>query len=105
VKCFHREMATRTGEKVRASREAAGFLHSPRVCSSLDFAGVRKDKIEALLYELRTNMIGSWKGTNLDKSIQEIIEKTWVVDNTAAVSSLENKVHTCSKGSLECRSV
>lgn len=84
-------MATRTGEKVRASRKAASFLHSPSVCSSLDFAGVTKDKVETLLYELRTNGIGSWKGTNLDTSIQDIIDKYWATNDAAAVSSLENK--------------
>lgn len=76
VKCFHREMATRTGVKVRASREAAGFLHSPMVLlDPPSFAGVSSDTVRTFLETLKNSKVGSWNGSHIDTIIRQHIDE------------------------------
>lgn len=77
IRGFMREMAARTGEKVKASRDAATFLHSPRVLEkSEDFAGVRKEMVPDFLNFLEKERIGASLGGKLDSFICELIAKT-----------------------------
>jgi hypothetical protein len=90
IKCFNREMADRTGVKVRASREAAEYLHSALVLTDpQEFAGIAKDNVVQFLNSLQNNKIGAWKGANMDKSIQELMDKSVEIESRLAPGSLD----------------
>lgn len=90
IKCFHREMADRTGVKVRASREAASYLHSDFVLKDPQkFAGIADDSVVQFLNLLQINKIGAWKGANMDESIQELLDKSVERESPSAPGSLK----------------
>mmetsp|Transcript_17589 Transcript_17589/g.29836 ORF Transcript_17589/g.29836 Transcript_17589/m.29836 type:complete len:251 (+) Transcript_17589:529-1281(+) len=75
IKGFMREMAQRTGPKVRQSRDAAAFLHSPEVLhlDHSDFNGVPRDRVRDVLSELGHQKIGAWLGSELDNRIESVL--------------------------------
>lgn len=80
VRGFMREMCQRTEQIVRASREAATFLHCPDVLGggggrgTQDFAGVREGAVPAFLEGLRAEGIGASLGAGLDGAIRRKLE-------------------------------
>ena len=75
VRGFMREMVARTKEKVSASREAAGFLHSPAVLNhSEDFAGVQTESVPQFLDLLAKKNIGASLAEKLDTSVCALLK-------------------------------
>lgn len=73
---YHREMCQRSGPKVRQSRAAAQFLHSPQVLAEpSDFSGVQSEHVPKLLSELRSRGISAGDAGKLDNRIQETIRE------------------------------
>lgn len=75
---FEREMVLRTKTKVLASREAALFLHSPRVMTELregeqEFAGVKEEYAGKVLMALKEQLIGANLGGLIDEKVKEAI--------------------------------
>lgn len=95
VKSFWREMVQRTTKVVKASREAAMLLHSPKYLEGIqDFAGVKSDCIEDLLVELKSRGIGASKGSKLDQLVQMTIDKLGYgkeCNNGLNVTSFDNQ--------------
>lgn len=73
---FWREMTTRTSSRVLASRQAAAYLHSPRVLDDCnDFAGIAKDQVSALLKKLEQLNVGADNnGVELDERVRQVIQ-------------------------------
>lgn len=79
---FMREMIQRTSKKVNASREAASFLHSPEVLSHVDdFAGVKKHEAPNVIKTLKERKIGAHFGSELDGSIEAVIDELGVSED------------------------
>lgn len=77
---FEREMIHRTRNKVKASREAAIYLHSPQVLQTQhDFAGVPKEFVNMLLHELQMRNITAHLGGQLDMAIYRILHELCIV--------------------------
>eukprot|EP00563_Minutocellus_polymorphus_P006517 CAMPEP_0181033562 /NCGR_PEP_ID=MMETSP1070-20121207/7320_1 /TAXON_ID=265543 /ORGANISM="Minutocellus polymorphus, Strain NH13" /LENGTH=628 /DNA_ID=CAMNT_0023110991 /DNA_START=106 /DNA_END=1989 /DNA_ORIENTATION=+ len=76
IRGFMREMVARTKEKVRASREAAVFLHSPAVLDhSEDFAGVQNELVPQFLNTLAKKNICASLAEKLDSSIYAFLKE------------------------------
>ena len=80
VRSIWRETVQRTDKIVAASREAAGFWHSP-VCipgreqSPCQFAGVQENSVNKLLKVLSERHITASLSGDLDNSIRDVIQE------------------------------
>jgi len=94
---FMREMVTRTSVKVKASREAACFLHSKAALTSKEnFAGVKEDFRDEFTRILRARNINAMLGKFLDKKVSDLIIELNVNDTVTKSSksgsqSLQNR--------------
>mmetsp|Transcript_11857 Transcript_11857/g.29226 ORF Transcript_11857/g.29226 Transcript_11857/m.29226 type:complete len:84 (-) Transcript_11857:148-399(-) len=75
-------MITRSSPKVKASREAAAFFHSPSVLRDAGgIAGVSDIELPGLLHVLREKGIMASKGSNIDSHVKaalgEYRESKW----------------------------
>jgi salicylate hydroxylase len=81
VNGFMRDMVQRTEKKVRASREAAQFLHSDAVLSHKEsFAGVQTNSIELLLNTLHERNISANAGGLIDGQVAKVIQELGIHD-------------------------
>jgi hypothetical protein len=89
VRGIWREAVQRTAKVVEASRQAAGFWHSPDCLVETDtaksdqlchFAGVRDDSCALLLKILCQRNITADLAGNLDLSVREVIEELQIRD-------------------------
>ena len=71
---FEREMMTRAGAKVVASREAAHYFHSVQVLNEPQkIAGIKDEDVPAILQKARDFKIGAWCNDTIIPKFCEII--------------------------------
>lgn len=75
LNCYDREMTTQTSVKVRASREAADFLHSPAAIApgASRVAGVASGCLGELLGRLEAREIGAGLAEGLSGAVRGVI--------------------------------
>jgi hypothetical protein len=89
---FMREMVNRTSVRVKASREAACFLHSKAVLTTKEsFAGVGKDFRDEFIRILRDRNINAMLGKFLDRKVSDVITELKVNDNTSKSTEADHR--------------
>jgi hypothetical protein len=87
-------MIHRTRNKVKASREAATYLHSPQVLQTQhDFAGVPKEVAAKFLHELQIRNITADLGGQLDMAIYRILHELCIVTPNMS-ARVDNEIET-----------
>lgn len=72
TKCFEREMVAKTAAKVLSSREAAQFLHSPKVLDSpTSIEGISPERLESLVCSLAEKNVTA--ADDIDGIIENIL--------------------------------
>lgn len=75
LRCYEREMVSRTTKKVQASRNAAHFLHSSAVLTECHgFEGIPQDRVSAVLAELGSLGIGGRDGAAIVQRVKSVID-------------------------------
>ena len=75
--CFEREMVTRAWVKVRASRDACVFFHSPAVLDAPpEFAGVAPERAVGFLSELAARGVTAQLGARLEAGAAAVLAET-----------------------------
>eukprot|EP00521_Asterionellopsis_glacialis_P001129 CAMPEP_0195249236 /NCGR_PEP_ID=MMETSP0706-20130129/1999_1 /TAXON_ID=33640 /ORGANISM="Asterionellopsis glacialis, Strain CCMP134" /LENGTH=220 /DNA_ID=CAMNT_0040301007 /DNA_START=79 /DNA_END=741 /DNA_ORIENTATION=+ len=96
VRSFMREMITRTSSVVRASRDAASFLHSPQVLlGTPEFAGVKLEAVAPLLEILRNRKVGADMAGSLDRAIISVIDELNMSDTISKIETEERSIDMC----------
>eukprot|EP00457_Paulinella_chromatophora_P026042 gb/GEZN01030969.1/.p1 GENE.gb/GEZN01030969.1/~~gb/GEZN01030969.1/.p1 ORF type:complete len:129 (-),score=14.01 gb/GEZN01030969.1/:55-411(-) len=78
LRCFEREMVSRAGQRVLASREAARHLHSPEVVDkdyNFGVEGLGNEASARVLAILANYDITAAKGEHLDMCVAEVIKQ------------------------------
>ena len=76
LRCFEREMVSRTTVKVRASRQAADLLHSPAaLCEPFGFEGVSAKVASAFLARLAEASIGAASASSLVERVKNVLHE------------------------------
>lgn len=76
LRCFEREMISRTTPKVQASRAAADLLHSVKALEEkFGFEGVGADQVPALLARLESSCVGAANGGGLVQAVKALLTR------------------------------
>jgi hypothetical protein len=86
--CFEREVSDRAEPKVKASREAAAFFHSPAACdpSGYGIEGVSAELRPRLLEAMREHGVGAGLGGGLEAAVRAIHAELAAQAEEAAVA-------------------
>jgi hypothetical protein len=76
LRCFEREMISRTSSKVQASRKAAHLYHcQDSIYMDYGFEGIEQYELAEFRYQLRNQNITANLGDNLDEACLDIIRR------------------------------